>query len=175
MSEQQPPVEAVLELIDQIEELISTARRVPFSASVVVNEDELLDLIDRARVALPDDLVQARHTVEDRERITAAAEQEAEAIIAKAEEDSRQMIEAAEQRAGTLTAESAITAQAHIRAEAVVSEAESHAAAIRSEADAYARDLMQQLEDQLSRAVSTVRKGIETLPKAEPQRRRKRT
>lgn len=165
--------EPVLELIDQIEELVSSARRLPFSANVVVNEDELLDLIDRARVALPDDLVHARHTVEDRDRIMAGAEQEAEAAVAQAEEEARRLVSEAEERAEKLTSESAITAQAHARAEAVVSEAEARAASVRSEADSYARELMERLEDQLSRAVATVRKGIGALPQSRARPRRK--
>jgi len=32
----------VIDLVDQLEELVSTGRRVPFTAGVVVNEDELL-------------------------------------------------------------------------------------------------------------------------------------
>jgi hypothetical protein len=167
--------EPVLALIDQLEELVSTSRRVPFSANVVVNEDELLDLIDRTRVALPDDLVQARHTVEDRDRIVSAAEQEAEAVLAQAEERTRQLTAEAEDRATRLTADSAITAQAHANAEALVSEAESRAAAVRAEADAYALSLMQQLEGHLERALATVRKGLETLPRPEPRPRRRRT
>ena len=172
---QQAAAGTVLELLDQVEELVSNARRLPFSANVVVNEDDLLDLIDRVRVALPDDLVQARHAVEDRDRITATAEQEAEAVLAGADEQVRQLIAEAESRAAAMTTESAITSQAHAHAEGVVSEAEAHAATIREEADAYARGLMQQLEEQLSRALATVRKGIETLPKPETRHRRKRS
>jgi vacuolar-type H+-ATPase subunit H len=166
--------EPVIALIDQLEELVSTARRLPFSANVVVNEEEVLDLIDRARLALPDDVVAARHMVEDRERIIGSAEQEAEATLARADERARQVVEEAEQRADRLTAESAITAQAHVRAEALISEAESRAAAVRSEADAYARELMQALEQQLSRALATVHKGLETLPPSDPRGRRRR-
>ena len=32
----------VIDLVDQLEELVSTGRRVPFTAGVVVNEDEVL-------------------------------------------------------------------------------------------------------------------------------------
>jgi len=166
--------ESVVQLIDQLEELIATGRRVPFSASVVINEDDALDLVDRVRVGLPDDLVQARHTLEDRERIIAGAEQEAEAVAAKADHDAKELVDEAEQRAASLTAESTIIAQAHVRAEAIVSEAESRAASTREEADAYARDLMEQLEGTLSRAVETIRKGIDTLPKASARPRRRK-
>ncbi|HKR98656.1 MAG TPA: hypothetical protein VJU79_03985, partial [Candidatus Dormibacteraeota bacterium] len=85
--------EPAVTLIDALEELLSSGRRLPFSASVVVNEDEALDLVDRVRLALPDDLVAARHLVEDRDRIVAAAEQEAEAIVARAEEEARGILE----------------------------------------------------------------------------------
>jgi vacuolar-type H+-ATPase subunit H len=165
--------EPVVALIDQLEELVSTARRLPFSANVVVNEDEVLDLIDRTRLSLPDDVVAARHMVEDRERIIGGAEQDAETTIARAEERARAIVEEAEQRAERLAGESAVTAQARVRAEALVAEAESRAAAVRAEADAYARELMQSLEEQLSRALATVHKGLETLPPADPRGRRR--
>ena len=67
----------VIDLVDQLEELVSTGRRVPFTAGVVVNEDELLELIDRTRLGLPDELVQARHVLEDQRRVLVETEQEA--------------------------------------------------------------------------------------------------
>ena len=71
----------VIDLVDQLEELVSTGRRVPFTAGVVVNEDELLELIDRTRLGLPDELMQARHLLEDQRRVLVEAEQEAERIL----------------------------------------------------------------------------------------------
>jgi vacuolar-type H+-ATPase subunit H len=155
---------SVLELIDQLEELLSSARRVPLSASVVVNEDEALELVDRARLALPQELVEARHTLEDRVRIVAEAEQEAERILARADAEGERLVREAGDRAAQLVSEHAVTEQAHAHGETVVNEAEARAAAIRSEADAYAHDVMVRLDEQLTRALTTVRKGIEALP-----------
>jgi len=166
--------EPAVALIDELEELLSSGRRLPFSASVVVNEDEVLDLVDRVRLSLPDDLVAARHLVEDRDRIVASAEQEAEAIVARAEEDARRILADAGEQAVALVASNEITAQAQVRAEAVVAEAEAAAAVVREEADVYARNVMQQLEGELARALATVRKGIETLPQPGAGRRRKK-
>jgi len=168
-----PAAGTFLELIDQLEELVTTATRLPFTANVVVNEDEILDVIDRARLGLPEELVQARHTLEDGERVIAAAEAEAEAIVARGEESSRQLVAQAGDHAQGLIADHAILAQAQVRAETVVAEAEAQAAAVRAEADAYARDVMIQLEEQLNRAMGTVRKGLEALPKPQAGRRRK--
>ena len=75
----------VIDLVDQLEELVSTGRRVPFTAGVVVNEDEVLELIDRTRLGLPDELTQARHLLEDQRRVLVDAEQEAERILTRAE------------------------------------------------------------------------------------------
>jgi hypothetical protein len=155
---------SVLQLIDQLEELLGSARRVPLSASVVVNEDEALELVDRARLALPQELVEARHTLEDRVRIVAEAEQEAERILARADAEGARLVREASDRVAHMVSEHAITEQARAHGETVVNEAEEKAAAIRNEADAYAHDVMVRLDDQLTRALTTVRKGIEALP-----------
>jgi len=165
---------SVLELVDQLEDVVTAARRLPLSANVVVNEDETLELVDRIRLGLPDELVQARHTLEDRERIIATAEEEAERTLRHAEEEAERLLRESGDRAAALVAEHAVTAQARAHADALVAEAEERASVTRAEADTYARDVMLRLEEHLMRAVTTVRKGIETLPVPPDARRRER-
>jgi len=167
---------SVIDLIDQLEELVSTGRRVPFTSGVVVNEDEALELIDRARLGLPDELTQARHLLEDRHRVVDEAEQESERILARAEAEGQRLIDEAEARAGVMVGEHEIAEQAQTAAAVVLAEAEERAATIRAEADAYAREVMLRLEDQLMRAATTVRKGIDSLPASgkSPRKRRER-
>ena len=83
MSERTGNELTALDIVDDLEDLVSSARRVPLSANVIVNEDETLELIDRLRLGLPDELTQARHTLEDRARIVAAAEQEADSSLSR--------------------------------------------------------------------------------------------
>jgi len=155
---------SALEVVDALEEIVASSRRIPLSANVMVNEDELLELVDRIRLALPEDLVQARHMVEDRARILGAAEQEAEQVLGRAEEEATRLVREAGERAAAMLSEHELSRQAQAHAAAVVAEAEQRAAATRQEADAYARDVMGRLEEQLARALATVRKGMETLP-----------
>lgn len=177
----------VMDLIDQLEELVSTGRRVPFTAGVVVNEDEALDLIDRARLGLPDELTQARHLLEDRHRVVDDAEQESERILARAEAEAQHLVEEArtaagrlvdeaQARAGAMVGEHEIVEQARVHAATVLAEADERAATTCAEADAYAREVMVRLEEQLMRAVTTVRKGIDALPASAkaPRKRRER-
>jgi len=163
----------VIDLIDQLEELVSTGRRVPFTAGVVVNEDEVLELIDRTRLGLPDELTQARHVLEDQRRVLVEAEQEAERILTRAEAEVARLVDEAHARASVMVGDHEIAEQARLHAATLLAEAEERAARTCAEADAYARDVMVRLEDQLMRAATTVRKGIEALP-AQPGSRRKR-
>jgi vacuolar-type H+-ATPase subunit H len=164
----------VIDLVDQLEELVSTGRRVPFTAGVVVNEDEVLELIDRTRLGLPDELMQARHLLEDQRRVVVEAEQEAERILTRAETEAARIVAEAEARVAVMVGDHAIAEQAREHAATVLADAEERGAKTCSEADAYAREVMLRLEDQLMRAATTVRKGIDALPTEGGSRRKRR-
>jgi vacuolar-type H+-ATPase subunit H len=164
----------VIDLVDQLEELVSTGRRVPFTSGVVVNEDEVLELIDRTRLGLPDELMQARHLLEDQRRVLTEAEQEAERILSRAEAEVDRIVGEAQARAAVMVNDHALVDQAREQAATLIAQAEERAAKTCSDADAYAREVMLQLEDQLMRAATTVRKGIDALPSEAGSRRKRR-
>ena len=70
---------SIIDVIDQLEGLLAGGRRVVFTPNVIVNEEEALELIDRARLELPEELKQAHWTAQERERLIAEAEATAEA------------------------------------------------------------------------------------------------
>jgi cell division septum initiation protein DivIVA len=164
----------VIDLVDQLEELVATGRRVPFTTGVVVNEDEALELIDRTRLGLPDELVQARHLLEDRHRVLIEAQQEAERILSRADTEAQRVVEEAQARAAVMVGDHELADQARTHAAALLADAEERAAKTCAEADAYAREVMVRLEDQLMRAATTVRKGIEALPVEAGSKRKRR-
>ncbi len=179
MSQTHPPagdeLGTVVDIVDTLEELVGAARRLPFTPSVVVNEDEILELVDRIRVALPDDLITARHTVEERDEMLERATREAAELIARAEEEAARKVREAQAQAAALVDQHAILLTATEKAHQLVAEAEQEAASERAAADDYAHAVMQRLEDQLERWLATVREGLQSLPqKAQPARRRKR-
>jgi hypothetical protein len=165
----------VLDIVDTLEQVVGSARRLPFTPSVVVNEDEILELVDRIRVALPDDLTTARHTVDERDEMLERAAREGAELTTRAEEEAARLVREARAHAATLVDEHAIVLTATARAHDLVGEAEKQAASERSAADDYAHEVMQRLEDQLERWLGTVREGLQSLPqKTQPGRRRKR-
>jgi hypothetical protein len=164
----------VVDIVDTLEELVGAARRLPFTPSVVVNEEEILELVDRIRVALPDDLVTARHTVDERDQILERAEHEVAEVNARAEEEAARLVREASAQAAALVDEHAIVGAATEQARALLADAEQQAAAQRSAADDYAREVMQRLEEQLERWHATVREGLQSLPQPPAPRGRRR-
>ncbi|HEV3123846.1 MAG TPA: hypothetical protein VG266_04635 [Candidatus Dormibacteraeota bacterium] len=165
---------SVIEIIDQLEGLVANGRRIVFSAAVMVNEDEVLELIDRARMDLPDEIKQAHQLLEEQRRLTGEAEATARAMVTAAKEEAMRMVSAARveaeaveraagERAVLLVSETEVVRAANSHGQQVVADAERVAGEIRDQADAYARDVMAKLEAQLAKMMSTVRKGIEQL------------
>lgn len=154
----------VMDALGILEETVTGSRHVPLTSNVVVNEEIVLDLIDRVKMAVPDEIVEAHQMLGERERILDAAHDEAERLVEQAHRESEGILKETAAKVKALVAEHAIVEAARQNAEGVTREAENGAAGIRAEADDYARDVMKKLEEQLMRAVVTVRKGIETLP-----------
>ena len=164
----------VVDIVDTLEELVGAARRLPFTPSVVVNEEEILELVDRIRVALPDDLVTARHTLDERDQILDRAEHEMAEVTARAAEEAARLVREASAQAAALVADQAIVATATEQAGALVADAEQQATAQREAADDSAREVMQRLKEQLERWLGTVREGLQSLPQPPAPRGRRR-
>lgn len=139
----------ILHLVDRLEELFNEARAVPFTRSVVVDEDKMLDIIDQMRVTIPEEVKKAQQLMAQRDRIIAQAQEEASRIVALAKEKAEQLIE-----------REAIVKSAQTRATQIVNQAREDAAATRRDADAYVIESLQTLEEELSRLLTQVRNGI---------------
>ncbi len=84
------------ELILQVRDHIEAARSVPMSASVMVNRDELVGLLEEAVQALPEEIRQARWLLKEREEFLTKARREAEEIIDAGRQQAERMVEKTE-------------------------------------------------------------------------------
>ena len=91
----------VIAALDQIEDLVESSRAVPLSASIMVNKAEILDLLDQAREALPEDLVAADAVVADA-NAQAARIISTENIVRMAEDRAREIVSEAKRSAASL-------------------------------------------------------------------------
>jgi vacuolar-type H+-ATPase subunit H len=147
------------EAIDRLEYVIAHSRQIPLTRTVVVDQEEVLACIDDLRLSLPDEIKQARWTLQEQQRLLSEAQAEAARTVSKAGE-----------RAQTMIGQHDLVKRAEKQAEALMREASVKAEETRRAADRYASDVMQSLEAQLLRTVATVKKGVEALrpPAARP-------
>jgi len=139
-----------LEIIDQIEELLDGCRRIPFSANIVLNGDEIYDLIEELRNVMPEELKQSRWIVKERENMIEEAQKQAGKIIMDAEG-----------KAEMLIGETEIVKSATRKSEEIMSSIEVRARTIRLEAEDYADEKLANLEAVLHKLLNSIEKGRE--------------
>ena len=146
----------ILQLLDRLETVLSSGSRIPFSGKTVVDEHECLDILDQLRVAIPEDVKQAKRVQNERDRLLRDAEDQAARIVAHAQEQVSQMVEQHE-----------VARAAEAKARLILQDAELEASERREGADRYAAETLGSLEHQLTEQLNVVRNGIRALSQRE--------
>lgn len=142
----------VEELLLQLRELVETARSVPMSASVMVNQDEIIGLLEEISGAMPEELRRARWLLKEREEFLAQSRRDAEEIIEAARVQAARMVERTE-----------IVREARRTSQLVVDEADATSRQLKHEAEDYIDQKLASFEVVLERTMQTVHKGRERL------------
>ncbi len=137
----------VLALIEELLATVESARKMPLTNKVMLDQDVILDLLEQLRDDLPDELSQAQWLLRDRDKLISQARAEAERVLREAAA-----------RAEELARESAITETARKRAEEIVEQAGQVAREIRVSANEYTDGLLLKTQETV---VSTL-KAIES-------------
>ena len=138
----------VVQLIDRLEALFAAGRKVPLSAMVMVDEQAFLDIVDQLRVAVPEELRQARRVMAEKDRIISHAQTEADKILrtARAEAD-------------RIVSEDELVRGAQDRAEKIIAQADERARDLRQSAESFVLDAFTGLDDELSRLLAQIKRG----------------
>src|SRR4051812_32973006 len=139
-------------LIDRLETLVRTARRMPMMSKIMLDEQELVDLIDQMRTVLPEEIRYAKHVLREKEQILADAQAQADDILRTAREQADLMI----QREGLLK-------EARGQADQIIRQAQEEGERIQVGADNYTKQVLTDLEEALNRHLASVHKGLDTL------------
>lgn len=142
----------ILHLIDRLEELFNESRAVPFTHTVMVDEDRMLDIIDQMRISIPEEIKKSQQLTSQRDRVLAQAQEEANRTLALAREKGDQLIE-----------RDSIVQSAQARAEAIIEQARLEVEKLKREADDYSLNTLQQMEVEMERALMQVRNGVKAL------------
>lgn len=149
----------ILYLVDRLENLIATSRRMPLMNQIIIKEPDILNVVDQMRTAIPEEIKQARRVIQEKERIIAQAQADATTLLSKAREESERSMN----REGLLRA-------AEERTKEMIRRAETQAEQLKADADAYVAETLRGLREHLggiemdvSRTILSIEKGLESL------------
>lgn len=135
----------IFAMLENLEELLESGAKVPFSNKVMVDIDELRDVLEDIRLKLPDELKQAKWVKEERQRIMEDAKKEAEAILKEAEGKILAMVD-----------EHTITKQALAQKEEIIESANKVSKEISIGTRDYADSILEKVEDILKETIMVV-------------------
>lgn len=142
---------SIYRVIDRLEEYVREGTLLPFGRRIL-SAERLMELIEKMRATLPEEVGRAKMIAKDKERMLREAQERAQEIVSEASQHHAQMVDNHE-----------IVQQARTTAEVLLKEAEERAELVRQGADQYAAAVLSDLQNRLSVALASVRKGQETL------------
>jgi vacuolar-type H+-ATPase subunit H len=165
----------ILYLVDRLENLIASSRRMPLVNQIIVKESDILNIIDQMRTSVPDEIKQARRILQEKERIFAQAQTDATNIMGRAREEAERtmnregLLKMAEERSKE------IIRLAQEQAQQIHYQAAEHTEQLKADADGYAtetlrnlRDHLLAVENEIGRTVLSIEKGLESLEGGSP-------
>ena len=135
-------------VLNELEELIEGSTKIPFSRKVLVDEEKVLDYLDRIRAVLPEEVRQAKWVVQERDKVLSDTKIEASRLIENAQ---KQVLQQAD--------ESEIVQHSKALAEEIVEQSKMVALEMREGARSYADDILRSLEENLGKVLNEVQQG----------------
>jgi cell division septum initiation protein DivIVA len=130
------------DLIDELEEVIAAGIRLPLSGGrTLIDETRVLEIIDQMRTVIPEEIRRARRIIAEQEQLLATAQARVQEVLS----------------------ERGLLAAVEAERERLLQQAEQEAAEVRAGADAYARQVLEELDERLSKLLSSVRNGLHAL------------
>jgi hypothetical protein len=142
---------SVYRVLDKLEAYVHEGTWLP-AGYRILSEERLLELLEKVRASLPEEVGRAKVIAKDHDRMLRAAQEKAQAIVDEAATKHDALVE-----------ENEIVQRARTTAEVVLREAEERARTTREGADRYAADVLAEMESRLAGALGAVRKGRDLL------------
>ena len=131
-------MDALLDYLDEIEEVLDSSKSLPFTNKISVEKDRIVDILSEIRLNLPDDIRSAQRILTEHDRIVNEASNKAEDVIASAESEAK-----------IRTSNHEIFRRASDQATDLIENAKKDARDLRLNAMDYADEMLSQAETQL--------------------------
>lgn len=142
--------ESLLAVLDEITVIVENAKSVPLSSSALINRNEILELLHNAVDVLPSQLVEAHNMLQEKEKVSDNARENADRLIAEAREQAKHIISQAKAQAERLVSRDSVVIKARQQATKILDETKSKAARITNGANEYSDSTLAEVAMQLS-------------------------
>ena len=145
------------DLIDDMLAYLEEAKSMPLSTNVLIEKDVFVEMLERLRAELPDELRAARWMVREREAFIARTNERAHEIIERAKSESRRLV-----------SESYVLAEAVEEANILVRRAEGEARRLRLEAEDEIEKQLEEIEALMAELLTRTHAAREELHRSRP-------
>lgn len=147
-------------LIDQLDDVLTSAKRVPLSSDLRIDKDAAAAIVEQLRGAIPDELREAHWIAENRDEMLAEARSEAAQILQDAREDGARLL-----------TDDAIAKGAELRARQLIEAARTTERELHLAGEQHALDTLEGLEAHLEKLAAAVAQGRSRLAERNPDQR----
>jgi cell division septum initiation protein DivIVA len=138
--------------LDELTEMVETARSMPMSASCIVNRTDVLTLLDEVREMLPSELREAQFVIKDRNEVLEEGKRQAEQILADAERERDRLV-----------SETEVVKRSEREADRIIDDANEEARRMQMEVDDYVDAKLANFEVVLNKVLTAVERGRDKL------------
>ena len=155
----------MITIIDRIEALINTSRKVPITQQTIVDSEKITELITQLRLSVPFDVKAAGEIIHKKDQIVDHAQGDARKLVESAEHEYQSRIEQSEIVKSAQNKAEEIINDSEQRAKKIIDIADIEARTHRSEVDTYTQASLEKLEKEVLSLLDTVRNGLNILSK----------
>ena len=153
----------ITNIIDRLDALVNTSRRMPATRNRLVDEEKIVKLLEQLRLAIPQDMRSAQEVIEKKDSILTQAQLDARRIRNEAEEEFAARLDENELLVAARGQAEAVSEETERKATRLMEQVESEVRRNRADADSYVIETLRNLEREASNVLTSIRKGLDTL------------
>jgi len=159
---------SIYKLLDRLEKMILEGVPIFFTPFVIINSEKIIDVMDKVRACIPNEIQEAHSIIKRSEDIQTEAQRRAENILIEAKEKAERILsesellkavhaEADRVRGEVIAEAEAIRRRSTEESDAIMAKASAESSAIREGSERYAESILLNLDKNLSEMQSVVR------------------
>lgn len=140
-------IDELLETLRILKNMLENSPIVPVWDKVILDKEKVYELVKKLEESIPQEFLEAKKIIENRDKIINKAYLEADEIIRQAKEEAEILIN-----------KNTITLEAQKRAEEIIKNAKKESEELKKEMELYISNLLNKVEDLLKKELELIRK-----------------